>query len=87
MDGSTESPFPAAVAAYEGLPDSRVVGRHRMFPRTTHDDVARINFLAQLNRHLAMTVAPHVKSAWERRVEPELRARTGRTAADRHEAR
>jgi SAM-dependent methyltransferase len=87
MDGSSESPGFVAAAAYDGLPDSRVVGRHGMFPDTTHDDVARINFLAQLNRHLAMNVAPHVRTAWDRRVEPDLRARTGAPAGDRHEAR
>ena len=70
MDGSTETPIAAAPApAYDGLPDSRVIGRHQKFPRTTHDEVARINFLAQLNRHLATNVAPFVKTAWERRAE------------------
>ena len=87
MDGSSEAPISPEAPAYDGLPDSRVVGRHGMFPDTRHDDVARINFLAQLNRHLAMNVAPFVRTAWERRVEPELRARTGRPAADRHEVR
>jgi SAM-dependent methyltransferase len=87
MDGSNESPGAAPVATYDGLPDSRVVGRHGMFPDTTHDDVARINFLAQLNRHLALNVAPFVRTAWDRRVEPEMKARTGRPAVDRHEAR
>jgi len=73
--------------AYDGLPDSRVVGRHGMFPETTHDDVARINFLAQLNRHLAMNVAPSVKTAWERRAQPAFEARNGRAPNDRHEVR
>jgi len=58
-----------------------------MFPETTHDDVARINFLAQLNRHLAMNVAPSVKTAWERRAQPAFEARNGRAPNDRHEVR
>jgi SAM-dependent methyltransferase len=87
MDGSGESPIVAAPASYDGLPDSRVIGRHGVFPKTTHDDVARINFLAQLNRHLATQVAPFVKTAWEQRAEPAARAKAGRPAKDRHEVR
>jgi SAM-dependent methyltransferase len=87
MDGSGETPIAAATVDYDGLPDSRVVGRHGMFPHTTHDDVARINFLAQLNRHLATQVAPFVKMAWEARAEPAARAKAGRPAKDRHEVR
>jgi SAM-dependent methyltransferase len=64
-----------------------VIGRHALFPDTSHDDVARINFLAQLNRHLAMNVAPFVKTAWEGRAEPALKARTGQAPRDRHEVR
>ena len=89
MDGTGATPKPLAdkAEAYDGLPDSRVVGRHGMFPETTHDDVARINFLAQLNRHLAMNVAPSVKTAWERRAQPAFEARNGRAPNDRHEVR
>ena len=87
MDGSGDTPITAAAPAYDGLPDSRVVGRHGMFPHTTHDDVARINFLAQLNRHLATQVAPFVKTAWETRAEPRVRAAEGRAPKDRHEVR
>jgi ubiquinone/menaquinone biosynthesis C-methylase UbiE len=73
--------------AYDGLPDFRVIGRHALFPQTTHDEVARINFLAQLNRHLATQVAPFVRTAWEARAEPAARAEAGRPARDRHEVR
>jgi len=76
-----------AAADYDGLPDSRVVGRHGMFPHTSHDDVARINFLAQLNRHLATQVAPFVKTAWETRARPKTEAAAGRPAKTRHEVR
>ncbi len=87
MDGSAEPPRSGEPTPYDGLPDSRVVGRHGMFPRTHQDDVARINFLAQLNRHLAMNVAPFVKVAWETRVEPAARSQAGRPLQDRHEVR
>jgi SAM-dependent methyltransferase len=82
-----ETVLAAKAESYDGLPDSRVVGRHGIFPETTHDDVARINFLAQLNRHLATHVAPFVRTAWEQRAEPAVRAKTGRPVRDRHEVR
>ena len=41
-----------ATRAPEGPPDYRVVGRHAVFPETTHDEIERLNFLAQMNRHL-----------------------------------
>jgi SAM-dependent methyltransferase len=67
----------------EGPPDYRAVGRHAVFPDTTHDEIARLNYLAQMNRHLAARVMPFVKSAWEQRVEPSLPA----PAQDRHDVR
>jgi SAM-dependent methyltransferase len=73
--------------AYDGPPDYRHVGRHDMFPATSHDEIARLNFLAQMNRHLAARVMPHVKTAWDRRVAPRLKARTGAPARDRHQVR
>ena len=57
---------------YDGPPDYRLVGQHGMFPETTHDEKARFNFLAHLNRHLASKVLPGVKTAYEARVEPGL---------------
>lgn len=71
----------------DGPPDYRVVGRHAMFPDTAHDEVERINFLAQLNRHLATRVMPNVKAAYEARAEPAFRAAHGRLPRDRHEVR
>ena len=57
-------------AQYDGPPDYRNIGRHDMFPETSHDEIARFNFLAHLNRHLASNVLPGVKKAYETRVEP-----------------
>lgn len=73
--------------AYDGPPDYRVVGRHGVFPETSHDEIERINFLAQMNRHLSARVVPGVKAAYEREVEPGFQDRNGRAIADRHEAR
>ncbi len=76
-----------ADSAYDGPPDYRVVGRHAVFPQTTHDEIERINFLAQMNRHLAARVVPGVHAAYETRVEPKFRTEHGRAPADRHEVR
>ena len=56
--------------AYDGPPDYRYVGIHDMSPDTTHDEKARFNFLAHLNRHLASRILPGVKTAYEIRVAP-----------------
>ncbi|MFN3959061.1 MAG: methyltransferase domain-containing protein [Parvularculaceae bacterium] len=72
---------------YDGPPDYRAVGRHGMFPDLTHDEIARFNFLAQMNRHLATRVMPGVKEAFDARVEPSFRNAQGRGFTDRHEVR
>ena len=71
----------------EGPPDYRVVGRHGLFPDTSHDEIERINYLAQMNRHLAARVMPGVKAAYETRVEPAFDRANGRGPTDRHEVR
>ncbi len=76
-----------ADSPYDGPPDFRVVGQHAVFPETTHDEIERINFLAQMNRHLAARVLPGLPGAFRARVEPAFRARHGRAPADRHEVR
>jgi SAM-dependent methyltransferase len=58
-----------------------------VFPETSHDEIERINFLAQMNRHLAARVVPGVKAAHEARVVPRFTAAHGRLPADRHEVR
>jgi SAM-dependent methyltransferase len=77
----------SADSAYDGPPDYRVVGRHAVFPETGHDEIERINFLAQMNRHLSARVVPGVKAVYETRVEPKFRSQNGRPPRDRHEAR
>ncbi len=75
------------VAAYDGPPDYRVIGRHDLFPQTSHDEIERVNFLAHMNRHLATSVMPGVKAAYDNRVVPAFEAENGRPMRDRHEAR
>jgi SAM-dependent methyltransferase len=87
MDGSGQAPLAPPAQSYDGLPDSRVVGRHGAFPATSHDDVARINFLAQLNRHLAVNVAPFVATAWEARTKAVAEAQAGGPLTHRGQVR
>ncbi|WP_448584963.1 class I SAM-dependent methyltransferase [Thermaurantiacus sp.] len=63
------------------------VARHGVFPEVAHDEAARFNFLANLNRHLAVALGPGNALAWERRVQPAFVARHGREPKDRFEVR
>lgn len=86
MPAKTRANAPAP-AAYDGPPDYRVVGRHGVYPETSHDEIARFNFLAQMNRHLSARVMPGVKLAFETRVEPAFKKTNARPFKDRHEVR
>jgi ubiquinone/menaquinone biosynthesis C-methylase UbiE len=87
VPGAAAAASAAAQAAYDGPPDYRVVGRHAVFPATTHDEIERLNLLAQLNRHLAARVVPGVAAAYQARVLPALRQSLGREPCNRHEVR
>jgi SAM-dependent methyltransferase len=76
----------AGKSHYQGPPDYRVVGRHGVFPHTTHDEIERFNFLAQMNRHLATRVLPAVKTVFDQRVAPQVSAAGGRFET-RHDVR
>lgn len=76
-----------ALRPYDGPPDYRVVGRHGVFPETNHDEVARFNFLAHMNRHLAANLMPGVAEAFEARVKPAFEKKQKRSFKDRHEVR
>ncbi len=66
-------------------PSWRHVGRHAMFPEAGHDDLARFDFLTQLNTLIAGEVLPRVQAAYQQRVEPAFQAQHGRPPADRRE--
>jgi len=68
-------------------PDYREVKRHGMFPDVTHDDAARFNFLANLNKHLALTLGAGNGLAWRQRALPGFVAEHGREPRDRFEIR
>jgi SAM-dependent methyltransferase len=63
------------------------IARHDLLPETTHDERARFNFLANLNKHLATVVSPGNKPAYERRVRPDFIKRKGRDFETREEVR
>jgi ubiquinone/menaquinone biosynthesis C-methylase UbiE len=68
-------------------PPYSMVGRHGVFPDATHDERARFNFLANLNKHVAATLGPGNRLAYEKRVLPRFVAEHGREPADRFEIR
>ena len=83
---TARKPAPA-LRPYDGPPDYRVVGRHGIYPETTHDEIARFNFLAHMNRHLSTQLMPGVAKAYQVRVEPSFKQKNGRPFKDRHEVR
>jgi SAM-dependent methyltransferase len=68
-------------------PPWTLVGKHGVFPKARHDEVARFNFLANLNKHIALALGPGNRLAYERRVEPAFKGEHGRAPKDRHEIR
>ncbi len=79
--------LPPSRRPYDGPPDYRVVGRHGVYPETSHDEIARFNFLAHMNRHLSTHLMPGVAEAFEARVKPAFESLEGRSFEDRHEVR
>jgi len=60
------------------------IAQHAVFPETTHDEKARYNFLANLNKHLAH-VSQGNAIAYEKRVEPKFKEATGRSFENKEE--
>ncbi len=61
--------------------------RHSMMPRASHDEAARLNFLAHFNRYVSGPIGPGNKLAYEKRVLPAFRAEHGRDPQHRYEIR
>jgi ubiquinone/menaquinone biosynthesis C-methylase UbiE len=68
-------------------PPYTAVARHAVFPEPTHDEAARFNFLANLNKYLSGVLGPGNQLAYERRVLPAFEKEHGRRPADRFEIR
>ena len=76
------------MAVHDDIPPPySMVGRHGVFPDASHDERARFNFLANLNKHVAGSLGPGNKLAYDRRVRPAFIADNGREPADRFEVR
>ncbi len=68
-------------------PPYTAVTRHGMFPTPRHDEAARFDFLANLNKYLAGVLGPGNKTAYDTRVLPRFKAEHGREPKDRFEIR
>ncbi len=76
------------MAAHDDIPPPySMVGTHGVFPRASHDERARFNFLANLNKHVAGSLGPGNRLAYEKRALPKFVAEQGREPADRFEIR
>jgi hypothetical protein len=74
------------MSAIEVPPPYTAVERHGVFPDVRHDDAARFNFLANLNKALAAFSVGN-KLAYDNRVLPAFKAEHGREPKDRFEIR
>ena len=74
------------MSAADVPPPYAAVERHGVFPEVRHDEAARFNFLANLNKALAGFSAGNAL-AYEHRVLPAFRAEHGRDPKDRFEIR
>jgi len=68
-------------------PPYHAVARHGVFPEPSHDEAARFNFLASLNKYMASTLGTGNKLAYYKRVLPAFVKEHGREPRDRHEIR
>ncbi len=71
--------------SYQLPPVHTKLNKHELFPQFSHDETARYNFLANLNRFVSTVIAPGNKIAYDKRVEPNFVQENGRTFNDRHE--
>lgn len=63
------------------------VARHGVFPEGRHDEIARFNFLASLNQHIAISVFPGNRLAYETRVKPDFERQHNKPPENRQEVR
>ncbi len=73
------------MSAYNLPPTYHKIQKHAVFPELTHDEHARYNFLANLNKHISQVILPANKLAFEQRVAPAFEAENGRKITDRKE--
>jgi ubiquinone/menaquinone biosynthesis C-methylase UbiE len=81
MDAKSQTPAVNLPPVYS------LIARHEVFPEVSHDETARYNFLASLNRHLATYISPGNKIAFDKRVQPNFVAEHGRDFQTRDEVK
>ena len=75
----------ATVTPGATLPTPQV--RHAVLPTTTHDELARQNFVKSFKLHLATRTSPGNRLTYQHFAKPEFEAKHGRPPKDRHEVR
>jgi ubiquinone/menaquinone biosynthesis C-methylase UbiE len=75
------------MSAYNLPPSYHRIEKHAVFPELSHDEHARYNFLANLNKHISQVILPANKTAFEKRVQPAFKAESGRDFASRDEVK
>ena len=64
-----------------------MAGRHALMPETTHDEIARFNFLANMVKYVSTRVLPGTEVAYKKRAEPAYEVAHGHKPKDRREIR
>ncbi|WP_446655330.1 methyltransferase domain-containing protein [Blastomonas sp.] len=72
---------------FDVAPPYTAVALHGVSPQPSHDEAARFDFLANLNKYLSGTLGPGNKLAYDTRVLPGFVAEHGREPKDRFEIR
>lgn len=72
---------------FDVAPPYTAVALHGVSPQPSHDEAARFDFLANLNKYLSGTLGPGNKLAYDTRVLPGFVAEHGREPRDRFEIR
>ncbi|MEM7569388.1 MAG: class I SAM-dependent methyltransferase, partial [Pseudomonadota bacterium] len=68
-------------------PSYTVVGQHDMMAEASHDDIARFNYLTNMNKYLSSVLGAGNKLAYDTRVLPAFEKTHGRQPESRHEIR
>ena len=72
----------------EPLPNRwRNYGEHEMLVDTTHDESARLDFMANFFRYIGNEMWPNHRKIYDKKVEPKFRQENKRQPKDRHEVR
>jgi len=63
------------------------ISNSEILPEKTHDEAARLNFVASLRAHLSGKIMPGNYEIYESRIEPAIAEKTGQPPKDRHQIR